>query len=242
LPPEELRRRQLAALTNWWMTGAQAQPAVIVEQRCPRTSFGKAAQKVDRGRIGPVEVFPDVDQMFKDAWENGLATSRFFALWSALLLDTVCGNYAAANARVDELVALANEKDAQAWSTWGTLARGHLLALTGDPSGAVHRLTSSIAACRSMGPIVFLPVYLSALAKAHAELAQLDEACGYMGEAMTLIETRRIRWWEADVNRIAGEITLMSPEHDVAKAAVYFERALRSRVNNKPNPGNSAPP
>ena len=30
LPPEELRRRQLAALTNWWMAGARAQPAVTV--------------------------------------------------------------------------------------------------------------------------------------------------------------------------------------------------------------------
>ena len=30
LPPEELRRRQLAALTNWWITGARAQPAVAV--------------------------------------------------------------------------------------------------------------------------------------------------------------------------------------------------------------------
>src|SRR6516165_390086 len=29
LAPEELRRRQLAALTNWWMGGARAQPAVI---------------------------------------------------------------------------------------------------------------------------------------------------------------------------------------------------------------------
>src|SRR6516225_2293467 len=27
------------------------------KQRCPRTSFGKAAQKVKRGRIGPMEVF-----------------------------------------------------------------------------------------------------------------------------------------------------------------------------------------
>src|SRR5262249_14877625 len=27
------------------------------EQRCPRTSFGNAAQKVERGRIGPMEVF-----------------------------------------------------------------------------------------------------------------------------------------------------------------------------------------
>ena len=164
--------------------------------------------------------------MFKDARENGLVTSRFFALWAALFLDISCGSYAAADARVDELIALANEKNAQAWSTWGTLERGHLFALTGDASGAVHRLASSIAACRSMGSLVYLPVYLSALAKAHAELAQLDEACGYMGEAMTLIETRRIRWWEADVNRVAGEIAFKSPKPDLAKAEQYFERAL----------------
>jgi predicted ATPase len=34
------------------------------------------------------------------------------------------------------------------------------------------------------------------------------------------------RWWEAEVNRIAGEIALKSPESDVAKAEAYFERAL----------------
>jgi predicted ATPase len=31
---------------------------------------------------------------------------------------------------------------------------------------------------------------------------------------------------EAEVNRVAGEITLMSPEPDAAKAEAYFERAL----------------
>jgi hypothetical protein len=99
------------------------------EHRAMATRFGEDQRVANRWLrsqtlwlLGyPQAASADVDQMFKDAWENGLATSRFFALWTALLLDTVCGNYAAANARVDELVALANEKDAQAWSAWGTL-------------------------------------------------------------------------------------------------------------------------
>jgi predicted ATPase len=33
-------------------------------------------------------------------------------------------------------------------------------------------------------------------------------------------------WYEAEVHRIAGEIALMSPEQDAAKAEAYFERAL----------------
>ena len=43
---------------------------------------------------------------------------------------------------------------------------------------------------------------------------------------MTAIETTKETWFEAEVNRIAGEIALMSPEPDAAKAEAYFERAL----------------
>ena len=40
------------------------------------------------------------------------------------------------------------------------------------------------------------------------------------------METTKERWYEAEVNRIAGEIALKSPEPDPAKAEAYFEHAL----------------
>jgi predicted ATPase len=40
------------------------------------------------------------------------------------------------------------------------------------------------------------------------------------------VETTKERWFEAEANRIAGEIALLLPEPDVAKAEAYFERAL----------------
>jgi predicted ATPase len=43
---------------------------------------------------------------------------------------------------------------------------------------------------------------------------------------MTAIEATREWWCEAEVNRVAGEIVLMSPEPDAAKAQTYCERAL----------------
>ena len=43
---------------------------------------------------------------------------------------------------------------------------------------------------------------------------------------MTAMETTKERWFEAEIHRIAGEIALMSPEPDAAKAEAYFERAL----------------
>ena len=70
------------------------------------------------------------------------------------------------------------------------------------------------------------PFYLSYLARAHAELGQFDDAWRYVGEAMTAVETTKERWFEAEIQRIAGEIALKSPVPDAAKAETYFERAL----------------
>ena len=42
----------------------------------------------------------------------------------------------------------------------------------------------------------------------------------------TMIETTGERWWEADIYRRAGDIALMAPERDAAKAQACFERAL----------------
>ena len=43
---------------------------------------------------------------------------------------------------------------------------------------------------------------------------------------MKMVETTKERVWEAEVNRVAGEIALKSPEPDAVKAEGYFERAL----------------
>jgi predicted ATPase len=40
------------------------------------------------------------------------------------------------------------------------------------------------------------------------------------------MQTSEESWCEAEVNRIAGEITLLSTEGDAAKAEAYLERAL----------------
>jgi predicted ATPase len=71
-----------------------------------------------------------------------------------------------------------------------------------------------------------LPIWLSELAEAHAELSQHDDARRCIDEAIVAVERTKERWPEAEVDRIAGEIALKMPEPDVAKADVYFERAL----------------
>ena len=71
-----------------------------------------------------------------------------------------------------------------------------------------------------------MPFNLSFLAKAYMEIDQFDDAWRCIGEAMTAVETTKETFCEAEVNRIAGEIALKSPQPDTAKAEAYFEHAL----------------
>ena len=170
------------------------------------------------------------------AAEDALSSARAMGHASTLLGALVAlekfyllsGNYTAANAALNELEALADEKGASAFKTAVNTGRGRLLAFTGKPAEAVQVLTSGLAdaAQRSTGKTYYLPFNLSCLARAHAELGQFDEARHRIDEAKTAMEATGEKWCETAVYLTAGEIALKSPQPDAAKAEANFERAL----------------
>jgi predicted ATPase len=174
----------------------------------------------------PEAALRDVHDALKNAREMGQAATLMHALACATLPYLHCGNHALAAARAQETVAVAEEKGASFWKAHGMMIQGTVLALTGRASDATEMLFSGIAAYWTTGATAFLPLYLPHLAHAHAELGQFEEAWRCIGETMTAAETTKEKWYEAEIHRTAGEIALMSPERDAAKAEAYFERAL----------------
>jgi predicted ATPase len=160
------------------------------------------------------------------AREMGHAPTLMFALFSGTLTRICCGDYAAASTQVDECAALAEEKGSEYFKVFAAAQQGCVLALTGQSSIAVQAIGSALIGYRSVGGTVWSTSFISCLAWAYADLGKFDEAWRYVGEAMTVVETTKERWFEAECNRIAGEIALKSPEQDVAKAETYFDRAL----------------
>jgi predicted ATPase/class 3 adenylate cyclase len=174
----------------------------------------------------PEAALADAERALNDAHKIGQATTSMLALHFASLTHTVCGNYAAAKAQYDELIALADDKGVPLYGAFGTSGQGCLLALVGEASHAVHKITSGISAMRSTGIRAHLPFYLSFLASAYAKLGQFDDAWRCMDEAMTTVETTKERWAEAEVRRIGGEIALKSLAPDTEKVEKQFGRAL----------------
>ena len=174
----------------------------------------------------PDAALADAKQALQEARDIGQATTLMFTLFWTSLTQIFCGSFAAAMKEHDELIALADEKGSLFWKAYCTSMQGCLFALTGKASDAVQTINAGIAACRSTGASVLTPLSLSYLAKAYSELGQFDDAWRCIGEAKSTVEATGERWCEAEVNRVAGEIALKSPEPDAAKAEAYFERAL----------------
>jgi predicted ATPase len=174
----------------------------------------------------PDAAFADAERALEDARESGQAATLMLPLMFGGLTKIVRGNYAAANALGEELVALADQKDAPIYEAPGMNMQGCVSALTGKAADAIQMITAGLTANRSRKTSLLEPFLLLSLAFAHAELGQFRDAWRCVDEALTPIEKTKERWCEAEVNRVAGEIALLSPEPDAAKAEAYFERAL----------------
>jgi class 3 adenylate cyclase/predicted ATPase len=174
----------------------------------------------------PQDALADTEHALKIAREIGHPATLIYVLNFSAWTNIFCGNYAAANALIDEFDGLKDRIGSLFWTGWGTMLRGCVLLLSGKAADAAETMTSGIAAMRSTRTTMWMPLWLSHLARAKAEIGQFEDARHCIGEAVAMIETVKERWCEAEVNRIEGEVSLLSPQPNMAKAQACFERAL----------------
>jgi predicted ATPase len=168
----------------------------------------------------------DVEHALREAREIGQAGTLMFALRHVIPVHLWRGDYVAANALIDELGTLAHATNANLWKATEMAERVFLSALTGKTSNIVNMMTSALEAVRLTGTTITMPRSKTFLAHAHARVGEFANAWRCINEAMKSIETTKEKWFEVEVHRTAGEIMLLSPEPDSAKAEAHFERAL----------------
>jgi len=174
----------------------------------------------------PDAALVDAKRAVAEAREVGQGVPLMYSLYFASYAFIHCGEYETVNARLDELIAMATEKNAAQWRGGGMMHRGAIQALIGKASDAITMIPSGIAAWQSSGSVVFVPWYTSHMARAKAELGQVTEAWQHIKDALTAMELTGEAWCGSDVHRTAGEIALLEPTPDVAKAEMHFVRAL----------------
>jgi predicted ATPase len=174
----------------------------------------------------PEAALADAERALRDARAIGQAATLMLALTYSGTTHFFCGNHPAAMAQCAELTALADENNSPFWKAHGTMAQGRVFAATGRVADGIQTLTTGITTYRSTRGTLYVPSYLSHLAAAYAELGQFNDAWSCVREATTLIKASKENWHAADLERTCGEIALISPQPDAAKAQVHFQRSL----------------
>ena len=174
----------------------------------------------------PDAALADTKEALKIGRDGGHSATLTYALNFSVFQHVYCGDYSAANTFIEEFNLLKDQIGSAFWGGWGLALSGCISALTGRPAEAIQSITSGVVAMRSTGNTIWAPLFLTHLAHAHAQLGQLKPAWINIYEAIRAVQATKESWYEAEINRVAGEIALLGAEADILKAEAYFAGAL----------------
>jgi class 3 adenylate cyclase/predicted ATPase len=175
----------------------------------------------------PKTALMETERAIAAARETNHIPTLVFALCCTAFTHICCRDTAAAAEHLDECIALTQEKAPIIYfKMFAAAQRACVLAQTSKATDAIQAISTEIAGMRAIGATTWGTYWFAHLALAYAELGKFDDAWRCIDEAITAVETTKEQWYQAEINRVAGEIALKSLEPDAGKAEAYFERAL----------------
>jgi adenylate cyclase len=105
----------------------------------------------------------------------------------------------------------------------------------------IAEMRQGLAASRAAGSDVMRPYFLALLAELHGKLGQATEGLGVLAEAQEAVDNSRERWWQPELYRLKGELTLKRSgdrtpgAENESEAGTYFQQSLEmaSRLSAK---------
>jgi predicted ATPase len=83
-----------------------------------------------------------------------------------------------------------------------------------------------LAAARAIGAAGLRPYHLSLLAEVSAKVGQTAEGLEAPAEALATMANSRVRWWEAELYRLRGELLWLHSAVQPEEAETCFQQAL----------------
>jgi Predicted ATPase len=134
--------------------------------------------------------------------------SRAFALAFAASLHQLGREGKAAQERTETLLALTHEQGFMFFSAAATIVRGWALAEQGQAEEGIAQIRQGLIAFRATGARMLVPNYLGLLAEACMRAGQTEEGLSILAEALTEVDKTGERYYEAELYRLKGELTL----------------------------------
>ena len=135
--------------------------------------------------------------------------------------------------RAEATFRLAKEQGFPFWMAFGAMLYGWALVQQGQVQEGIEQITRGLRALRATGAEIARPYCLALLAEAQGTLGEPEAGLTVLTEALTLVDTRGERFYEAELYRLKGELLLQQSSGNHTEAESCFHQALSIARNQQ---------
>jgi class 3 adenylate cyclase/predicted ATPase len=129
-------------------------------------------------------------------------------------------------------ITLAREHRFPNWLGQGTVLQGWARAEQGQVEEGITQIRQGLATYQAIGVGIFQSYHLVLLAEAYGKVGQAEDGLAVLAEALTVVDTSGERFYEAELYRLRGELTLAQSSVQRLASSVqkeaeeYFHKAI----------------
>ncbi len=160
--------------------------------------------------------------------------SEAFALDGAIGVAQECGELPTVERHVERMVTLSQEQGFPYCLLWGTMVRGWLLSMQGKGVEGIAQLRQGIDALLKGGQELGILYFMGLLAEAYGSTKQIEEGLTLLNQALEIAELREERFYEAELYRLKGELTLQQLQVSGSKFQVPSSKTRNQKRKTSP--------
>jgi predicted ATPase len=123
-------------------------------------------------------------------------------------------------------ITIATDQEFPQYLAMATPLQGWALAENGQAEEGMAQIHQGLAAYRATGATRDRPYYLALLAEVSAQVGQTTEGLEALAEALATLAKSGVRWWDAELYRLRGELLLQCSVAQPEEAEACFQQAL----------------
>ena len=158
----------------------------------------------------PDQALKRVHEALTLAQELSHPYSLAFALCYGTWPHQFCREGQAVQERAEAVIALSTEQRFSFELAMGTILRGWALAEQGQGAEGIAQIHQGLVAYQATGTELHRSYFLALLAEAYGKVGQAEEGLAVLAEALAMVDKTGERFYEAELYRLQGELTLQS--------------------------------
>jgi adenylate cyclase len=176
----------------------------------------------------PEQALKRIDEAFTLAQELCHANSLAAALNFAAYVHQLRKEGGATQQRAEALITLCTEQEIPFWLAWGIILRGWALAEQDQGKEGLAQLQQGLDTYWALGAEQQRPYFLALLAEVQGRVKQEEKGLTLLSEALAAVQKNGECWWEAELYRLKGELTLQ--QSSIQRLASGAQKSSKLKV------------